>query len=243
MAGNAGDLANAFAVWEERPKLVLQVEEVRARVEAACRVCGRPAEAVRVVAVAKFQPAEAVAEAVAQGLLDIGENRVQEARATMRAVPGAVWHMIGRLQSNKAALAARIFSWLHSLDRLELVPLLGRAAEGRSDPLQVLVEVNLAGERQKGGCEPEAAAGIVAACRDYPMLEVRGLMTVPPATGDPRPYFRDLRTLLSQMRETFPDLSLDQLSMGMSGDFEAAIAEGATMVRIGTAIFGARRGG
>ena len=195
------------------------------------------------MAVAKFQPAEAVAEAVGKGLLDIGENRVQEARAKMQAVPGATWHMIGRLQSNKAALAARLFDWVHSLDRPELVPLLGRGAAGRGTPLRVLIEVNVAGERQKGGCAPEEAAGIVAACRDYPMLEVHGLMTVPPASGDPRPYFRDLRMLLSRLRETFPDLPLDQLSMGMSGDFEAAIAEGATMVRIGTAIFGARRGG
>ncbi len=222
---------------------MLQAEEVRARVDAACRASGRPAGAVRIVAVAKFHPAEAVADAVAAGFRDIGENRVQEARAKMQAVEGATWHLIGRLQSNKAALAAKLFDWLHSLDRPELVPLLGRAAEGREEPLQVLVEVNLAGECQKGGCEPEAAAGIIAACRDYPMLKVRGLMTVPPATGDPRPYFRDLRTLLAQTCEKFPDLSLDQLSMGMSGDFEAAIAEGATMVRIGTAIFGPRQGG
>lgn len=222
---------------------MVQVEEVRARVEAACRASGRSAGSVRLVAVAKFQPAEAVAQALAKGLPDIGENRVQEARAKMQAVPGATWHMIGRLQSNKAALAARLFDWLHSLDRPELVPLLGRGAAGRGTPLRVLIEVNVAGERQKGGCAPEEAAGIVAACRDHPMLEVRGLMTVPPTSGDPRPYFRDLRTLLSRLRETFPDLPLDQLSMGMSGDFEAAIAEGATMVRIGTAIFGARRGG
>ena len=243
MAGNAGVLANAFAVWEERPELVLQVEDVQGRVAAACRASGRPADAVRLVAVAKFQPVEAVAQAVALGLSDIGENRVQEARQKMQAVEGATWHMIGRLQSNKAALAARIFHWLHSLDRPELVPLLGRAAQQRTQPLQVLVEVNLAAERQKGGCEPEAAAGIITACRDYPMLRVRGLMTVPPASGDPRPYFRDLRRLLVRLREMFPDLSLDQLSMGMSGDFEAAIAEGATMVRIGTAIFGRRQGG
>lgn len=222
---------------------MLQVEQIRSRVEVACRRSGRPAGAARVVAVAKFQPAQAVAEAVTAGLLDIGENRVQEGREKMQAVTGAIWHMIGRLQSNKAALAAQLFNWLHSLDRMELVPLLGRAAEAREDPLQVLVEVNLSGERQKGGCEPAAAAGIIAACRDYPMLKVRGLMTVPPATGDPRPYFRDLRMLLSEMREKFQDLSLDQLSMGMSGDFEAAIAEGATMVRIGTALFGTWQGG
>ncbi len=236
-------MANALAVWEERPNLVLEAEGIRARVDAACRASGRPQGSVRIIAVAKFHPAEAVAQAVAAGLVDIGENRVQEARTKMQAVSGATWHMIGRLQSNKAALAARIFAWLHSLDRPELVPLVGQAAEAREHPLEVLVQVNLAGELQKGGCEPEAAAGIVAACRDYPMLKVRGLMTVPPATGDPRPYFRDLRTLLSRLRETFPDLPLDQLSMGMSGDFEAAIAEGATMVRIGTAIFGARQGG
>jgi len=198
---------------------------------------------VRIVAVGKFQPAEAIRQAVAAGLGDIGENRVQEAREKMQLVPGARWHMVGRLQSNKAALAARLFDVLHSLDRLELVPLLGRGAQGRGSALEVLVEVNLAEERQKGGCEPEAAAEIIRACRDYPMLKVRGLMTVPPATGDPRPYFRELGRLLSHLREACEDPSLDQLSMGMSGDFEAAIAEGATMVRIGTAIFGARQGG
>jgi len=222
---------------------VLRVQEVRGRVEEACRAAGRPPDAVRIVAVGKLQPVEAVAEAVAAGLVDVGESRVQEARTKMAAVDGARWHMIGRLQGNKAAVVGRVFDWLHSLDRGELVPLLARGASGRKAPLQVLIQVNLAGEPQKGGCEPDAAAGLIAACRDHPGLAVRGLMTVPPAGGDPRPQFRRLRSLLEELREEFPALDLRELSMGMSGDFEAAIAEGATMVRIGTAIFGPRQGG
>jgi len=196
-----------------------------------------------VVAVAKFHPASAVAAALAAGLQDIGENRVQEARAKMREVPGATWHMIGRLQSNKAALAARLFDWVHSLDRIELVSALGGGAARRRDPLQVLVQVNLAGEAQKGGCDPGETRAVLEACREYPALKPRGLMIVPPASGDPRQQFAALRELLGTLRDEFPEFALDLLSMAMDGDFEAAIAEGATMVRIGTALFGPRQGG
>lgn len=193
------------------------------------------------MAVAKTHPASAVKAAVAAGLRDIGENRVQEARAKADEVQGAVWHMVGRLQTNKAAQAAELFTWVHSVDRVELALALGRAAERRrAAPLNALVQVNLAGEAQKGGCPAEAVPEVLAAMRDFPLLAPRGLMIVPPAGGDPRPQFRALRELLTQMQRTFPDLALDELSMGMSGDFAAAIAEGATMVRIGSAIFGSR---
>ncbi|MDA8345988.1 MAG: YggS family pyridoxal phosphate-dependent enzyme [Thermaerobacter sp.] len=237
-------MANATRVWEERPELPPNVQAVREQVEEACARAGRPPESVRIIAVAKFHPASAVQAALAAGLTDIGENRVQEAREKAEQIPHAVWHMVGRLQTNKAAQAAELFSWIHSVDRIELAAALGRAAaRRRSTPLQVLVQVNLAGELQKGGCPAQAVPEVLAALKDYPMLAPRGLMIVPPEGQSPRPEFQALRELLSRMRDRFPDLALDQLSMGMSGDFAEAIAEGATMVRIGTAIFGSRQGG
>jgi hypothetical protein len=237
-------LANATRGWEETLELAPNVQAVHAQVEQACAHAGRPPESVRIIAVAKFHPASAVRAVVEAGLLHIGENRVQEAREKAASVEGAVWHMVGRLQTNKAAQAAELFTWIHSVDRIELAQALGRAAQRRrTSPLQVLVQVNLAGERQKGGCPAQDVPDLLAAMQDYPMLAPRGLMIVPPAGSDPRPEFRALRELLERMHGQFPGLALDQLSMGMSGDFAEAIAEGATMVRIGTAIFGARQGG
>lgn len=243
LAGNRRAPANGSCVWEERPELATAVQGVLEAVAAAAARAGRPQDAVRVVAISKFHPAEAVQEVVRAGLRDVGENRVQEARAKMRLVAGATWHMVGRLQANKAALAARLFDWLHSLDRAELVPVIGSAAAKRERPLSVLVQVNLAGDARKGGCAPADVAKILRRCRDHAMLAPRGLMVVPPQEEEPRPHFAALRRLREQLQAEFPEFRLDQLSMGMSGDFEAAIAEGATMVRIGTAIFGPRQGG
>lgn len=237
-------MANASRDWEERPLLATNVEAVRAQVEVACARAGRAPDSVRIVAVAKFHPASAVRAVIAAGLQDIGENRVQEARGKALEVPQAVWHMVGRLQTNKAAQAAEIFTWIHSVDRIELAAALGRAAaQRRTSALNVLVQVNLAGEPQKGGCPADRVPELLAALRDFPMLAPRGLMIVPPAEGNPRPFFRALRELRGRLHEQFPALQLQELSMGMSGDFAEAIAEGATMVRIGTAIFGSRQGG
>ena len=210
--------------------------EVRERIAAAARGAGRDPDAVRLVAATKKVPAEHVAEAVALGVNDIGENRAQELLAKAEALeagvssptPPVCWHFLGRLQRNKVrGLAARV-TWWQSVDREPLGLAIARHAPGA----RILVEVNLAGEPQKGGCPPGDAARLADNLRESG-LRVEGLMTIPPAGDDPRPWFAALRDLAGR-------LGVHELSMGMTDDFEAAVAEGATMVRVGRAIFGAR---
>jgi PLP dependent protein len=209
--------------------------EVRERIAAAARRAGRDPGAVRLVAATKTVPAERVAEAVALGLTDVGENRAQEllAKADALAVesPSAdlSWHFLGRLQRNKVRALASHVAWWQSVDREALGAVIARHVPGA----RVLVEVNLAGEEQKGGCAPADAARLADALRQAD-LRVEGVMTIPPAGDDPRPWFAALRDLAG-------DLGVHELSMGMTDDYEVAVEEGATMVRIGRAIFGARR--
>jgi len=209
--------------------------DVRERISVAARDVSRDADAVRLVAATKMVPAARVAEAVALGVPDIGENRAQELLAKAQELDAhastaaaARWHFLGRLQRNKVrSLAARV-TWWQSVDREALGAAIARHAPGA----RILVEVNLAGEPQKGGCAPGDAARLVDALR-HEDLRVEGLMTIPPAGDDPRRWFAALRELAA-------DLGVHELSMGMTDDFEAAVAEGATMVRVGRAIFGAR---
>jgi PLP dependent protein len=209
--------------------------EVRERIAAAARRAGRDPGAVRLVAATKTVPAERVAEAVALGLTDVGENRAQEllAKADALAVesPSAdlSWHFLGRLQRNKVRALASHVAWWQSVDREALGAVIARHVPGA----RVLVEVNLAGEEQKGGCAPADADRLADALRQAD-LRVEGVMTIPPAGDDPRPWFAALRDLAG-------DLGVHELSMGMTDDYEVAVEEGATMVRIGRAIFGARR--
>jgi pyridoxal phosphate enzyme (YggS family) len=208
------------------------VAQVRARVAAAATRVGRDPGAVTLVAATKTVDPERIRAAVAAGVVDVGENRAQEltAKAPLLADTAARWHFLGRLQRNKVkALAPWVVCW-QSVDRLELGAEIARRAPGAP----VLVEVNLAAEPQKGGCAPAEAPGLVAGLRDAG-LAVRGLMTVPPEGVDPRPWFAGLRDLGSR-------LDVAELSMGMTDDFEVAVEEGATMVRVGRAIFGARPG-
>jgi pyridoxal phosphate enzyme (YggS family) len=211
-----------------------RVGAVRARVHAAARASGREASAVRLVAATKTVAIERIAEAVGAGIADLGENRAQELLAKAPEVGlldpsgSVVWHFLGTLQRNKIRALAPWVGWWHSVDRPELGPLLARHAPAA----RVLVEVNLAGEPQKGGCTPEAAPGLVEGLRACG-LDVAGLMTVPPHEHDPRPWFGALRDLGNR-------LELRELSMGMTDDFEVAIAEGATIVRVGRALFGDR---
>lgn len=206
--------------------------EVRARIDAAARRAGRDAAEVTLIGASKTVPAARIAEALDAGLTDLGENRAQEllAKAPVlaeRPVPPR-WHFVGQLQRNKvAALTAWVGCW-QSVDRL----LLGEAIAKRAPGARVLVEVNLGEEPTKGGCAPAELDGLVAALQALD-LAVDGLMTVVPLAGDPRGWFAALRDLGGR-------LGLAELSMGMSADFEAAIEEGATMVRVGRAIFGAR---
>src|SRR5215471_7272610 len=217
-------------------------------VQAAKRAARNPAE-IALMAVTKTHPPERIREAYESGLRLFGENRVQEFSGKTSALsdlPGAEWHMIGHLQSNKAAKAAELFSAIDSIDSLKLAEKLNSAAQASNKTLEVLIEVNVGGEAAKTGLaldSPELEDLLTAAPR-LEALRIRGLMTVPPHTEDPegaRSYFRQLRTLRDQIASReLPKISMDILSMGMSHDFEVAIEEGSTCVRIGTAIFGER---
>ncbi len=208
----------------------MSVAENLARIRAAL-----PA-GVTLVAVSKTQPAAAIREAYAAGQRDFGENYAQEWREKADALgdlDGLVWHFIGALQTNKAKVLAGRVGYVHTVDREELAKELSRRLSAKGATARVVLEVHVAGEASKSGCAPEEAERLAGAVRALPGLELVGLMCVPPAEGDPRPHFRRLR----RMRD---DLGLSDLSMGMSGDYVAAIEEGATIVRVGTAIFGAR---
>jgi hypothetical protein len=226
---------------------------VRARIDAAARRAGRAPGEVTLGGVAKRMPAPRVAAAVRAGLADVAENYVQEAREKIPAVtealgPGATlprWHFIGRLQRNKAHLAAALFDVVHSVDRVELARELDRRAGLAGRRLAVFLQASLCGEPQKGGAPPEALPALVEAFTALPHLDLVGLMTVPRDDEDPeaaRPAFGALRALLAELRTEPGGAGLRALSMGMSADFEVAIAEGATHVRVGTAIFGPREG-
>ncbi|MCA1905023.1 MAG: YggS family pyridoxal phosphate-dependent enzyme [Desulfarculus sp.] len=217
---------------------------IRARMDAAARSVGRHPGDVTLVAVSKRNPPEAVAAALAAGQVDFGENYVQEAASKIPALgPGPRWHLIGHLQTNKARLAAQLFDFIHTLDSLKLARTLDRQAGELGRRLTVLIQVSLAGETQKSGLEPAQVPALAQAVATLPHLDLRGLMTMPPFFEDPeaaRPYFARLRQLAQTLAPDLPPQAMSQLSMGMSGDFEAAIQEGATLVRVGTAIFGAR---
>ena len=212
--------------------------DIRAR--AARAAGGRPAT---ILAVSKTQPAAAVRRLAAGGQRAFGENYVQEALAKQRELADLdlTWHLIGPLQSNKCREVARHFDWLESLDRAKLVPLLARERAAERGPLNVLVQVNIDDEASKSGCTPDAAAELCALVAAEPRLRLRGLMAIPAPLPDPaarRSAFARMRALFDALRGRHA--SMDTLSMGMSEDFELAIAEGATMVRVGTALFGAR---
>jgi len=219
---------------------------VRRAVAEAAHAARRDPADVRIVAVSKTFGAADVREAIAAGQRDFGENRVQEGldKVAGLADMGVEWHLIGHLQSNKAAKAARAFQWIHSVDSRELVGRLDRAAADAGVRPQVLVQVDLAHEATKSGADAAIVPDIVQAALDSRALELRGLMIVPPLPIDPedsRPWFRQIRDLRDRLVALgTPAPRLTQLSMGMSHDFPIAIAEGATIVRVGTAIFGRR---
>lgn len=219
---------------------------VRRAVAEAAHAARRDPADIRLVAVSKTFGAADVREAIAAGQRDFGENRVQEGLEKVAGLAdvGVEWHLIGHLQSNKAAKAARAFQWIHSVDSRELVDRLDRAAADAGVRPQVLVQVDLAHEATKSGADAAIVPDIVQAALDSRALELRGLMIVPPLPIDPedsRPWFRQIRDLRDRLIALgTPAARLAQLSMGMSHDFPIAIAEGATIVRVGTAIFGRR---
>jgi pyridoxal phosphate enzyme (YggS family) len=213
------------------------IEEVRERIERAARRAGRGADEITLVAVTKTFPAAAVREAFELGLREFGENYIQEfeaKRAELGELPGARFHFIGHLQSNKARRAAELFDVVQTIDTAKLAR---RLSEAAAAALEVMLEVKLSPEQTKGGAPPEALPELIEAVRGCPNLSLTGLMTMPPWAEDPeasRPYFRRLRQLAEAS-------GLQKLSMGMSHDLEVAIEEGATHVRVGTALFGARK--
>jgi PLP dependent protein len=222
--------------------LATNVAKVRARIAAAAERGGRRADDVLLVAVTKTVEAGRVREAAILGLRAFGENRVQEAREKVPAVTGVSWHLIGSLQRNKAKEAVRLFEVIESVDSEGLADELGRRAEQGERAVDVLIQVNVAREHQKHGVSPEAAASLVRRTAALPGLRLRGLMTIAPAAADPdevRPVFRGLRELRNNIQGS-TGIALPELSMGMSDDFEVAIEEGATMVRVGRAIFADR---
>ena len=221
---------------------------MRRRIAAAAARAGRDPAAVGLVAVTKDVPLDAVAAAVASGVTDIGENRYQEARSKIAALAGRPvrWHFIGHLQRNKVKYVVECFNIIHSLDSLELAVEIDRRAQATSGAgrVPVLVEVNVGGEATKFGVAPEGAVELVLRAAALPGLDVQGLMTIAPQAGDPeaaRLHFRRLRLLAAAVPGAGGPV-LRHLSMGMSDDFEVAVEEGATLVRVGRAIFGAREG-
>ncbi|HEV3512735.1 MAG TPA: YggS family pyridoxal phosphate-dependent enzyme [Candidatus Sulfotelmatobacter sp.] len=225
------------------------IAAIRQQIADAARRVGRSDEEIGLMAVTKTHPPDRIREAYAAGLRLFGENRVQEFAAKSSALadlPDAGWHMIGHLQTNKATKAAELFSAVDSLDSVKLAEKLNTAARNLGKKLAVLIEINAGGEAAKSGLAADSRElqELLLAAPRFEALNFRGLMTVPPFTEDPegaRPYFRQLRELrISIAARKLPSIAMDVLSMGMSHDFEVAIEEGSTCVRIGTAIFGER---
>ncbi|MBF0621887.1 MAG: YggS family pyridoxal phosphate-dependent enzyme [Magnetococcales bacterium] len=218
---------------------------IRQRIASTCARVGKDPSRVQLVAVSKTKPAALVMDALEAGQIIFGENRIQEARDKVPTVNDAraQWHLIGPLQRNKVKYAVKLFHMIHSVDSIALAEALNKRYT-QADPLSVLIQVNIGGETQKHGVAPDQAQSLIRAMADMKNLAVKGLMTVPPYHPDQeqiRPYFRDLAQLAEDLKRLeLPSVSMDELSMGMSHDFETAVEEGATLVRVGSAIFGNR---
>ena len=223
--------------------LAANLSNIRQRIAAAASRAGRAPDSVTLLAVTKSQPPEAVQEAARLGLTLFGENKVQEAKAKIPLCSGRLqWHMIGHLQSNKCRDAVELFSMIQGVDSLSLAEEINKRAEQAAKTLPILLEVNIVGEASKFGYKPQQLLADLEKLNALPRLEIHGLMTIPPWSPLPetvRPVFRKLRQLEGECEQRL-GAPLPQLSMGMSGDFDVAIEEGATIVRIGTALFGER---
>jgi len=224
-----------------------KIKNIKERIKEAAVSCGRSPDDIRLIAVSKTQPEDAVRQAADAGLTIFGENYIQDARNKIETFSSSnlSWHFIGHLQSNKAKYAVKLFDLIHTVDSLKLATELNKQAEKIGKVQSVLLQVNTGMEASKSGI---AAEDVMSLSRHISVLEnlkVKGLMTIPPFFDAPekvRPFFKKLRQLRDRLREEkIPGIQMDELSMGMTGDFEAAIREGATLVRIGTAIFGKRK--
>ena len=216
------------------------------RIKNAAESCGRDPESIQLVAVSKTKSAASVKAAIDCGIKIFGENYIQEAQDKITDLSpfNVSWHFIGHLQTNKAKYAVRLFDLIHTVDSVKLAKELNKQAEKNSKVQHILIQVNTGMESTKSGESPDKTLDIVKEISQFEHLRIKGLMTIPPLYNEPEkvaPYFRILRELRDQIKtENIPGVSMDELSMGMTGDFETAIKEGATLVRIGTAIFGSR---
>ena len=223
-----------------------RLENIMDRIKAAAISCNRDPESIRLVAVSKTVPADRVREAINAGVTTLGENYMQEAREKVSALSSynVSWHFIGHLQTNKAKYAVRLFDLIHTVDSLKLALELNKQSKKINKIQQILIQINIGRESSKSGIYKQDALKLIKEISGLENLTIKGLMTVPPFFDDPekvRPYFSALRILRDYIKdEAVKNVSMEELSMGMTGDFEAAIEEGATLVRIGTAIFGKR---
>ncbi len=227
-------------------QLSINIDIVNQRVTQAAQRSGRLGSDIQLVAVTKTFPPEVVTAALQIGLNHLGENKVQEAKAKKAILgEGGIWHLIGHLQTNKAKIAARLFDWIESVDSLEVAQILSHAAQEEARQLKVLLQVNVSGEGTKSGVSPQGATALLEQINSLPNLELRGLMTIAPfyiEVEKTRPVFAELRLLRDRL-ESQTGLHLPDLSMGMSHDFEVAIEEGATIIRLGSILFGSRHKG
>ncbi len=226
-------------------KIAANIDKIKQRIAAACMRASRDPQSVKLMAVTKTVPVERILQAVDAGITLLGENYVQEAREKHELLNGrAQMHLIGHLQTNKAKYAVRLFECIHSVDRLELASELDRRAKAAGRKIDILIEVNVSGEQTKNGVPAVEALKLIRQIAGLENLSIRGLMTMAPFSDDPeasRPYFKALRILSEEIAcAEIPGVQMEELSMGMTDDFEGAIEEGATIVRIGRAIFGER---
>jgi PLP dependent protein len=217
--------------------------EVEEKVSAACLRAGRTRNEIQLIAVTKTIPVERIQEAIGEGLTHFGENYIQEAQKKIEVISQGTWHFIGHLQKNKARLAVKLFSMIETVDGLTLAQELNRQALNSGNTIEVLVQVNEAEEFSKSGLPPAKVPELLIESPAWPALRIRGLMTIPPYDPNPeksRTWFHSLLQWRDRWQAQFPSVDLSQLSMGMSHDFEVAIEEGATIIRVGTALFGPR---
>jgi len=234
-----------YGIFLRMDSIADNIAQLKKRIDAAAERAGRNPADILLLAISKTQPVQAVALTAEVGQVHFGENRVQEAREKIGQLPEhLIWHLVGHLQSNKAKYCPDLFSWIHSVDSVSLGREVARRYREKGRVCKVLVQVSVSGEDAKSGCDPEETIRILSTLMEEEGVVPAGLMTMPPFDLDPeaaRPYFRALRQLRDNLiQEGFPEETVRELSMGMTGDFEVAVEEGATIVRIGTAIFGSR---
>lgn len=248
LPGTIGELMAVLMNSAEPDPIARNVSTVLEHIRRAAERAGRRPETIRLIAATKSVPIERIRVGLSAGLTDLGESRLQDALPKIERIGRgqATWHFIGRLQTRKVKTVVGLFAMIHSVDSVELAFEINRRAEEAGIHQPVLLEVNIGGETSKGGLSPSSLEQVLPEMNAMPSLAVRGLMTIPPVGTSPetaRPYFRQLRELAQSLAK--PELKrirMDELSMGMSGDYEVAVEEGATFVRVGTAIFGQRRG-